>query len=325
MKPLFLVFLYCLSISGWSQQAPLKSLKVEYRPVPLIRTLYGKIEAKYRATISAQTSGRVVAMNVDIGDYVKKNTILIKLRSTSQQARFDAASARYKKAAADYTRARTLYKKRLFSKAMLDKAAADYKSALSALNQAKEELERTIIRAPYHGIVVKRHIEAGETARIGQALLTGLSLETLDIVTEVPQEIMLAFRKNKTATVKLGKKTLTLGKISISPYADPDTHTFTVKARLPKGDFGIYPGMFVKLRITTGQSQRLLVPVTAVVHRSEVSAVYTIDKNNQIVMRQVRTGRLYSSGDIEILSGLMPGDRVALNPERATLLLKQAK
>lgn len=324
MKTLFLLCVSLLVTPTWSQQNNLQTIQAKVESIAAIRLLYAKVEAKYQATISAQTSGRVVAVNVDIGDYVKKNTILLRLRSTSQQARYNAAEARYKKATADYTRARQLYKKRLYSKALLDKSAADAKSSLSEFNQAKEELERTVIRAPYHGIVVKRHIEAGETARVGQALLTGLSLETLDIVVEVPQSIIKAIRLHKKASVRLNGKMHQITKLNISPYADPDSHTFTVKARLPKGNFGVYPGMFISIYFETGHYKRLVIPYKSVIHRSEISAVYTVNANH-IRMRQVRTGRVLPSGKVEIISGLSSGEYVALDPVRATLLLKQSQ
>ncbi len=325
MKISFLLYFTLLSSLSVAQQGPLKTVTVIYKSTPVVRTLYAKIKAKYQATISAQTSGRVVKVLVDIGDHVKKNTILLRLRATSQKTRYNAASARYKKSASDYSRARKLYRKRLVSKAFLDKSSADYQSALSELNQSKEELERTIIRAPYHGIVVKRHIKAGETARIGQDLLTGLSLEKLQVVVEVPQTIVNAIRQYKDATIQLGGKLHKLNKLNISPYADPDSHSFTVKASLPEGNFGVYPGMFIKINFTTGQSQRLLIPLKSVIHRSEVSAVYTLGEDQRITMRQVRVGRVLASGQVEIVAGLNKGDRVALDPVRATVLLKMEK
>ncbi len=319
-KLIFLSIFFCAA--GFAQAAELQTITVTHRPTTLTRTLYGRIEASQRATVSAQTSGRVVEINVDIGDYVKKNSVLIRLRSTNQQTRLNAASARYKKAVADFARARSLYARKLFSKAMLDKAAADLKSAQSGYNQAKEELERTVIRAPYSGILVKRHIQVGETARVGQPLLTGLSLEALRVRVEIPQDMLQAVKRYNRATILLRDRTLKLSRLSLSPYADPKSHSFTLKADLPAADTGLYPGMFVKVRFKTGTVRRLLVPRRAIVHRGEVTAVYTLD-GDTLHMRQVRTGSLLPPAQVEILSGLRDGDRVALDPVKATLLLKK--
>ena len=91
---------------------------------------------------------------------------------------------------------------------------------------------------------------------------------------------------------------------------------------MPKGDYGFYPGMYVPVRFKIGSTQSLLVPTAAVIHRSEVTAVYVLDVKNKLHMRQVRIGRKLASGDTEILAGLVKGEKVALNPARATLIIK---
>jgi hypothetical protein len=81
--------------------------------------------------------------------------------------------------------------------------------------------------------------------------------------------------------------------------------------------------MFVKVGFVVGDAQRLLVPLRALVTRSEVTAVYVVNPGGRTSMRQVRVGR--AVGDrIEILAGLAAGERVALDPIAATRQLKPA-
>jgi hypothetical protein len=70
-----------------------------------------------------------------------------------------------------------------------------------------------------------------------------------------------------------------------------------------------------------GQVSRLLVPVSAVVHRSEVTAVYVVDAAGQVGFRAVRVGGLVDSGSIEVLAGLTAGEQVALDPVQAGVVL----
>jgi hypothetical protein len=108
----------------------------------------------------------------------------------------------------------------------------------------------------------------------------------------------------------------------VYPYADPTTHDFTVRAELASVPAGFYPGMFAKARFVVGQMTRLLVPASAVVHRSEVTAVYVVDKQGRVEFRAVRVGAPADDTAIEILAGLSVGEQVALDPVKAGVLLK---
>jgi multidrug efflux pump subunit AcrA (membrane-fusion protein) len=113
-------------------------------------------------------------------------------------------------------------------------------------------------------------------------------------------------------------------RLTISPYADAASHTFTVRVDLPAGRHGVYPGMFVKVAFVIGEEQRLLLPAAAVVHRSEVTGVYVV-KGDVISFRQIRIGRQLEDAQLEVLAGLSAGDEVALEPIRAGVMLKEMR
>jgi len=214
------------------------------------------------------------------------------------------------------------------AKAAFDTAEANFKAARAALDQAQEQLEHTVVRAPYSGIVVKRLIEVGEVANPGQPLMAGLSLERLRAVAEVPQMYIDTVRSLSKARVLLsdGDTPSVEGvKLTISPYADTASHTFKVRVDLPPGQHGVYPGMFAKVAFTTGEEQRLLVPAAAIAHRSEVTAVYVVQEGDRVEMRYVRVGRSLPDGNVEVLAGLSAGEKVALDPIRAGIYLKNQR
>ncbi len=306
--------------------AELESAPAVLQNRPLERILDGKIEAVHEATVSAQTSGRVIKINYDVDDYVEKGAVLLQFRDKEQQARYNSAKAGYEEALAEFNRVKDIYAKKLVAKAALDKAEARLKSTKASLEQASEELENTRVRAPYSGIVVKRHIEMGELARVGQALFTGISLEALRASVEIPQDMVNVVRQRQQARLFIdrdGVQSVAAESIRVSPYADPKSHTFNVRVNLPKGDYGIYPGMFVKVAFVIDEVQRLVVPVQAVVHRSEVTAVYVIDEQQRIRMRHIRIGDRINDELVEVLAGLDEGERVALDPIRATSAFKE--
>ena len=293
---------------------------------PLERVLDGKVEAVHEATVSAQTSGRVVEINYDVDDYVEKDAILLRFRDRDQRARYNAAKANYDEARAEFERVKDIYEKKLVAKSALDKAEARLKSTKAAFEQATEELENTRVRAPYSGIVVRRHVEVGELANVGQPLFTGISLERLRVSVDIPQEMVGVVRERQQARVLLetnGQTSVPGDYLRISPYANPQSHTFNVRVLLPEGDHGIYPGMFVKVAFVVDEAQRLVIPAGAIVHRSEVTGVYVRDAQEQLQLRQIRTGEHFADGMVEVLAGLAEGEQVALDPIRATAAYKE--
>ena len=261
-------------------------------------------------------------------DYVEKGKILLRFRDKEQRARYDAAEANYEEAESDFRRTTELFEKKLVAKAMLDKAEARLKATRAQRDQAKENLEHTRVRAPYSGIVVKRHIEVGETATVGQRLFTGLSLESLRATVNVPQDIINTIRKNQQARVIINRTTgqsVQAESLTISPYADSTTHSFTVRVNLPAGDYQIYPGMFVKVGFILDEIQQLVIPADAVTRRSEVTAVYVVDPQQRRYYRQVRVGQPFGDTEVVILAGLNAGERVALDPIKAVVRYKEQR
>jgi RND family efflux transporter MFP subunit len=167
------------------------------------------VETVNRTTVSAQTQGRVESIFFyDVNDYVEKRAALVRLKDTEQRARVTQAAAELKSATAqlqqtkdEFARVKGLFGKKLSSASAMDDATAKLKgaqarfeSAQAGLEQAQEQLGYTLIRAPYSGIVTRRHLEVGETASPGQPVMSGISLEQLRVSVDVPQSVIPAVR-----------------------------------------------------------------------------------------------------------------------------------
>jgi multidrug efflux pump subunit AcrA (membrane-fusion protein) len=87
-----------------------------------------------------------------------------------------------------------------------------------------------------------------------------------------------------------------------------------VRLELPDDVRGVYPGMFARAHFATGRATRMVVPREAIVRRSEVTAVYVVPEQGRPQLRQVRLGTAGDERSIEVLAGLKPGERVALDP-----------
>ncbi|HUX74811.1 MAG TPA: efflux RND transporter periplasmic adaptor subunit [Steroidobacteraceae bacterium] len=305
---------------------PLASVVVRSESVPRERFVDGTVEAVNQATLSAQTSGRVAAIFYDVGDVVPAGAVLMRLQGTEQRAGLQAAQAglaearaRDAEAAAAYRRIAGMFQRHVVSKAQFDQASANraaaaarMQSALAGRAAAREGVGYTEIRAPYAGVIGKRLVEVGEAVRPGTPLMSGLSLQNLRVDTHVPQSVVMQVRRLKRAAVYVGNRRIEATRITIFPEAAATSSTFKAHLDLPSGAFGLAPGMYVKVALVIGTADRLLIPASALVVRSEVTGVYVIGVDGQVSLRYVRAGRRFGAR-IEILAGLAPGERIALD------------
>jgi membrane fusion protein, multidrug efflux system len=285
-----------------------------------------------QSTVAAQVSGRIVDLRFDVGDFVKRGEVIVRIdeRAAAQalessEAQVREAEAGLRNARAQYERSRQLVSQKFLSEAALDKVEADYKAAqarLSALlagaGQAATEKSFTTIVAPYSGVVSARHVELGEMATPGKPLMTGFDPGTLRVTATVPQAQIGALQAGGKARVEIPSmgNWIDAKRVIIVPSADPRTHTTQVRLELPADVRGVYPGVYARAHFVTGTAPRLLVPRAAVLRRSEVTAVYVVGDNGAIQLRQVRLGTAGDESSIEVLAGLRPGERVALDPVR---------
>ncbi len=331
LKKLTLVLLLTTQLGlayGAEQGVPLATAPVRYQEVVREQVFDGVLEAVNQTTVSAQTSGRIVEINYDVDDFVSKDSVIMRFRDKEQRAALVAAEARYEEAGASFKRVEELIAKKLVSQSDYDRAEAALKAARANLEQAQEQLEHTVVRAPYSGIVVKRHVEKGELASPGTPLITGLSLEHLRATANVSQTYINKLREYARARVIVAHddvKSIEADSLTISPYADPVAHTFKVRVDLQAGQHGLYPGMFVKVAFVVGEQRRLVAPAAAIVYRSEVTGVYVISETGQVSFRRVRVARVLDDGNVEVLAGLAEGEQVALEPIRAGAYLKQLR
>ena len=317
--------------AGGPSLPPLASVTVQPERAPLERPVDGIVEAVNQATVSAQTSGRVAEILYDVNDFVPAGSVIIRLRGAEQRAGLQQADAalsearaRRAEAQATWQRIDEMYQQRLVSKSQLEQAVANRDStaarlaaAEGALASAREGVGYTEIKAPYSGVVTKRLVEVGETVTPGKPLMTGLSLRDLRLSLNVPQSVVAAVRRIGKAAIYVGDRRIEASHITVFPEAAAPSSTFRARVELPPNAADLSPGMYVKVGLVVGDTERLLVPRAALVERSEVRAVYVVDVQNRAQLRYVRTGHLFGER-IEILSGLSAGDRVATDPVAAS-------
>ncbi|HEU0219944.1 MAG TPA: efflux RND transporter periplasmic adaptor subunit [Gallionella sp.] len=311
----------------------LATAPAQYREVAQTYSADGMVEATHQSTVSAQIGGRIKEINFDVGDRVNKGQVILRIDEreavqalAGSQAQVLQAQANMQNTKAAYERARQLFAQKFISQAALDKAQADYKVALAqaaaseaGAGQASLAHGYAAVIAPYSGIVAARLVEVGELVMPGKPLMTGFDPAEMRVVVSVPQDKLVDIGARPDVMVEAPSLNRWIKPAStiVQPIADARTHSTQVRVYLPKNEAGVYPGMFVRAHFVVGKANKLVIPASAVLRRSEVAAVYVVDEKGGMKLRQVRLGEATSDGAVEVLAGLNPGEKVALDPVKA--------
>ncbi len=323
---LLLQLLTLLTLMTFYTSLQAKWYKVESADIAQVRLLNGDVEAVNKATVSAQTSGRVAKINYDVDDYVAKGSVIVEFTNAEQKSRLSQAQANQKaakiafeQAQKDYLRIKDIFAKKLIAKSKLDQALshsnalkAKYEAAQSAVKSAQKQFDYTIITAPFDGIVTKRYVEQGETVNPGTPIMEGLSLSQLRVVTHIPEKIISSVKQNLSAKVIFNKHEVASNKITVFPYADKSTRTFKTRLEVQSEELKLYPGMTVKVAFKVGQKSALLIPHSAIIHRSELTLVYVKNGDNKL-LRHIKLGSKYDT-KVEVIAGLAQGEEILLDP-----------
>ncbi len=320
-----LLFAQNVAAADWLQLSTVKA--PQYLELPAV------VEAVSQATVSAQTSGRIIELPFDVNDLVPQGAVVVRFTDTEQQARLHKAQgamteaqSRFDEQQKELARVKDIHGKGLVAKAALDLAQANYSAAKARLEQAnaavaeaKEQLEQTVVRAPYSGILQQRFVEIGELAVPGKALLRGLSLEHLRLVSQLPQSQLKAAQQSNNAELLLSDGTvLALGKpaLRIAPQANSQSHSFLLRLELPKADYSqhlMLPGSWLRLRLQTAEQAQLQIPAAAVLWRGEVSSVW-VKQAGEVLLQPVRLQPLHNNS-YQLLSGLTAGAEIATDAQ----------
>ncbi|MDT8990048.1 efflux RND transporter periplasmic adaptor subunit [Curvibacter sp. APW13] len=300
--------------------------------------LEGTLQAVHQATVSAQTQGRVLTLKVKVGDRVKAGQTLATLDDREaqvgterSQAQMAQALAEFRNAQTQWERTRELQQKGFVSKAALDTAATQLEAARAGKDQAQASVKLSGIAqgyarvvAPFDGLVLQTHVQAGDLAVPGAPLLTVYAPQPLRAVVQVPQSRAEDAKVARDISVEQDSVNaavrITPTTRQIVPSADPVSQTTEWRLDLsPKDTATMLPGQPVRVRFAGGAAatpQRITIPTQALVRRGELTAVYVAQAQGY-ALRAVRTGALVGAQSVEIVAGLRAGERIALDPVKA--------
>ena len=324
-----------LGMAGCSKEAPPKPEAV-VRPVKTMvlgtaeeaeMILPGTTRAMDRSVLSFRVAGQLVEFPVDEGQVVRKGQLVARLDPTDFQLALDEARAAFRKAQADYDRYKRLYEREAVPLAELEMRRAMRDVSKAQLEQAKANLRYTRLEAPYTGAVGKKFVENFERVSAGQPIVSLQNLEVIEIVVDVPEDIMARTGGGRDATFyarfeAAPGKEFPLAFKEAAAQADPATQTYEVAFTMRQPDgVRILPGMTAEVVIRgevtgteTGGGTRIAVPINAVFSDpSGDSRVWVVDPDTMTVhSRKVTLGEPTGENEIWVVEGLKPGETIAV-------------
>lgn len=292
--------------------------------------LDGALQAIQQSTVAAQVPGNVLALSVKAGDRVRRGQSLARIDERDVQAAFartDAgvaqADAELRNARVNAERTRDLRAQGFVSQAALDTADTQLKAAQAGLRQAEAARSQAALArgfatvvAPFEGVVLATHLDAGDLAAPGRAIATVYAPGALRATLQVPLSQAGAWRKAQRVEIELpgGQRVQPLRRTELQG-ADPVSQTVEWRFDLePAAVAALLPGQVVRAWASgapvADASPRLRLPASAVLRRGELTAVY-VAQDRGFVLRAVRLGADRGSEGVEVLAGLKPGEKVA--------------
>ena len=328
---LLLIALPVLVACGEKEEQPTEAssaLAVALAPVrsyPLSRSVVvsGPVSAYEEMQLGVELSGqRVTALNVDVGQQVRKGQVLLELdhrtldSSLAQaEASTQEAGAALALAQAQQSRGEKLAVGHLISAADLDQlratatqAQARLATARASRDAARLQRDFALLRAPADGVISKRLVQPGQVVAAGTELLRLIRDGRLEWRAELPENQLTQVAVGHGIVLSYSGQEITGSVRAVTPGIDAQTRTGTVYADLPAPG-PLKPGTFVEGRILTGDGEARMVPTAAVVQRDGHSYVFVTKDEQSVQRRRVRTDQT-AEGRVEIVDGLEVGEQV---------------
>jgi multidrug efflux system membrane fusion protein len=301
--------------------------------LPILIDALGTVTPPRTAALVPQVSGTLIDVLFTEGQMVKQGQVLAHIdprpyQQTLAQAQGQRARDQAQLAAAQVTLQRY---QRLLEQDSIARQDVDTQAALvkqlqgtveadaAAEKAAQINLDLSVIKAPFTGLIGLRAVDPGNFVSTGTAggIATLTQVQPLDVVFAVPQdripEVQTAARGGNlpvTALDRTRAQPLASGRfLTLDNQVNVSTGTVRAKARFDNAGGKLFPNQFVNVRLQLGTVQGVLAPVTAVRTGPEGDYVYVIDEDSIAHMRPVKRG-LSSDEQILIVQGLQAGDRI---------------
>jgi len=291
----------------------------------------GSIQPERKADLRAEVPAVVMAVHKDNGQAVQRGDLLVRLDDTSirdgllsAQEAERAASQAFDQAQRQSQRMKTLREQGMASAQQLEDAEirrntaqSDLSAARTRLVAARQQLQRTEVRAPFDGIVAERKVSAGDTAQVGKELLKVIDPRSLRFEGLVSSDAIQSVKVGQAVSLRVngyGKQEFG-GRVKfVSPTANPTTRQVEVIVEIPGDAPARLAGLYAEGRIEASSSSALMIPESAIARDGERSFAWRINGAALQKVALTLADRDLRTGNYVVKAGLADGDRLLRHP-----------
>ncbi|MDP3759258.1 MAG: efflux RND transporter periplasmic adaptor subunit [Ramlibacter sp.] len=291
----------------------------------------GTIQPDRRADLRAEVSAVVLAVLKESGQPVKRGDLLVRLDDTSirdslvsAQEAERAAGQAFDQAQRQLQRLNTLRASGMVTAQQLEDAEirrnstqSDLSAAKARVVQARQQLQRTEVRAPFDGIVSERKASAGDTAQIGKELVKVMDPRSLRFEGLVSSDAIQSVRAGQAVSFRVngyGNQDFA-GRIRlVSPTANPTTRQVEVLVDIAGEAPARLAGLYAEGRVEAASATALVIPASALVREGDKAWAWRVNGNALQKVALTVGERDPRRGDYVVLAGLADGDRLLRHP-----------
>ena len=270
----------------------------------------GAVLADEMVELHPEAGGRLTYLNIPDGAFVTAGTILAKVNDADLQAQLQQQKVQLELAEKTEQRLSKLLAVNGVDQASYDAAISQVNLYNANINVLKAQIDKTVIKAPFSGRLGLRLVSEGAYVTTSTVIGTLQQTDKVKIDFAVPETYEKLIKTGNTVSIQTNssKELLTATITAIEPQINSSTRNLKVRARLNNGN--ISPGAFVKVLLNRKFSG-IAVPTNAVIPDA-LSNQLVLVKGGKAIFQNVEIG-IRNKNDVEIMSGIMPGDTVVVS------------
>lgn len=297
---------------GGGQPLPVNVIKIKKETLSNQLQVSGTILPNESVDLKPEISGLVTRINFKEGQYVTKGTPLVYLNDDELQAQFQRLQYTQKLFQTQENRQKQLLAREAISQEEYDIVLNQYNTAVSDIKLVEAQLQKTVVRAPFNGILGLRQISEGSVINSSNVIVSIVNFDPIKIEFSIPERYSsqvsvgspIFFSSESSSEEVQGKV------YAFEPQIDPATRTLKLRAESPNKSGKYLPGMFVKIRfVLEVKEDALMVPAEAVIPELSGYKVFVVGADGNAEQRIIEIGTRTDT-HVQILSGLNEGDQV---------------
>lgn len=301
-----------LTIDEELKRVNVETASAELRQMARQINAVGSLRARDSVMLRAETNGRITEVAFNEGLAVTQGQVLIRLDDSIVKAQLQEAQAKLSLANSQHRRSQQLSQQGFISSQARDEAASQLQVAQASVALAQAQLDKTMIRAPFDGLVGLKNISVGDYLSPGVELIAIEAVDPLEVDFRIPEHYLSEITVGLPIDVRLdafpGK--VYRGEVgAISPVVDATGRSLLLRAQVPNSQMILRPGLFARVTLELGTDEVVMVPESAITPSGGAQYVFKV-VNNVVQRIEVSVG-LRRDGWVEVV-GIDAGDEIVV-------------